>query len=455
MNDNIHPKLNDIQLIIDDNDIMIKHFVAGVWKGLNPFNGFSLSTSLKIDAVKIFEKDKNLGIARLDRKNNIIFVEFSRPILQNEKYVYELQILPDPNAIIQKIGQLNILEWPKEDLSEIIFLKNAGNIFFSSALAEIAIDPKTLEKRIKPDKFAKYLTSHAKKSSAIRIEWGNSAPIYRLHFEYIICNRGANHVSNVKIFSYVPPNTKFQNVTNNLNEIGILSADEDGNNIIEMKLDLIKPAATEIIEFFIDISPIGNSSMFLPNFGEWNKYRSLTQPGSIGYKMLSSSKYWPLEDNIIKNLILTLKKHSKNASEFINLAFEFVNQKIKYEINGKRDDALETMNTRKGDCSEMSDLLVCILRGGGIPAKIVHGWTINIKTNQLEPHSWCEFFSPKAGGWIQSDPTWGYLLGVSCQHICRQREGLIPDQNTYIIEFRGDSKIDIKEKIRLDLLPTI
>jgi transglutaminase-like putative cysteine protease len=101
----------------------------------------------------------------------------------------------------------------------------------------------------------------------------------------------------------------------------------------------------------------------------------------------------------------------------------------------------------------MSDLLVCILRAAKIPAKIVHGWTIDLETHSLNPHAWCEFFSPRANGWRQCDPTWGYLTGVSCQHICRQREGLSPDQHTFTWSYLGDAKISVQEHINLTVIP--
>ena len=124
----------------------------------------------------------------------------------------------------------------------------------------------------------------------------------------------------------------------------------------------------------------------------------------------------------IQSLIKLMLNKAENPTDYMKMVFEFVNQKIKYQINNKREKALVTVRMLSGDCSEYSDLFVALLRRG-IPTKIVHGLIVDSSKKSLEPHAWCEYFSPELG-WIQCDPTWGYLAGVCCQHLSRQREGL-------------------------------
>ncbi len=444
-------QIKEIQLIIDKEDVIVKHFVAGIWKGPQLFSGFSFSTALKIDAVYVYERDKVPAKATLRADRHTIDVQFTTPISPNSKYVYEIQLLLNPTEIIQRLGKLHILEWPKEDLSEIIFMRKAGPIFFSSALAQIKLDKKNLTRNIVPGKFSKKLTSHARNASAIRVEWG-SVPKFRLHFKYVITNKGPANAENLLLKTFIPPSTKFQTVNLNSLKKAAIEADEDGNSLFTINLPEIPKNDLKTIQFSLDITPTGNSSVVLPKFGQWKEYQKLTRPGSTGSAMLAFSKYWPISDPLIQELVQALKKSAINASQFITLAFEFVNQKISYEMNGRREDAVLTMKDRRGDCSEMSDLFVCILRAGGIPAKIVHGWTIDLKTLGLGPHAWCEFFSPEAGGWRSCDPTWGFLTGTSVQHICRQREGLIKDQHTYSWKYQGQTEIDIKESITLSIV---
>ncbi|MHA1721118.1 MAG: transglutaminase-like domain-containing protein [Promethearchaeota archaeon] len=428
---------------------MVKQFVAGIWDGLNPFLGFSYSTSLPIDGCAAYFKGK-IPMQTIQTKTDNDFkieVEFPKPIIMGEKYVYELQFLLNRNNI-DRIGPLNIFEWPKENLTEIVFLRNAGKIFFSSALAKIIYDSKEKTRKIIPGTFAKSLVSHASKSSSIRIEWGK-VPTYRIYFNYEFYNFGIKNAKNIEFSSYIPPSTKFQSVINPKIPESKLIKDEDNNSIINFNIESILPGKKKSIKFYIDIQPRGNIGVMLPNFGKWIEYKEITKNGSLGEKMLSSSSFWPLSDPEIRELITVLKSNSINASSFIKLAFEFVNRKITYETNGFRDNAANALHTRKGDCSEISDLFVSILRGGGIPARIVHGWTINPDKNSLndQGHAWCEFFSPSAKTWRQCDPTWGFLTGVSCQHICRQREGVNLEQNTFFWRYKGETELDVEESI--------
>ena len=162
--------------MIDRNDIMVKQFVAGIWEGINPFLGFSYTTSLPIDGCAAYIKGKISVPASLTKTENgtKIEVEFPKPIKSGEKYVYELQLLLNQNYI-EKIGKLNIIEWPKENLTEIVFLQHAGKLFFSSALAKVIFDSKEKTRNIVPGTFAKSLVSHASKSSGLDI--GNPASI--------------------------------------------------------------------------------------------------------------------------------------------------------------------------------------------------------------------------------------------------------------------------------------
>ncbi|MHA1511306.1 MAG: hypothetical protein ACTSRX_06240, partial [Promethearchaeota archaeon] len=88
-------EVKQIQLVIDRNDIMVKQFVAGIWQGINPFLGFSYSTSLPIDGCAAYIKGKiSVPTVKTKTEDGIkIEVEFPQPIKSGEKYVYELQLL--------------------------------------------------------------------------------------------------------------------------------------------------------------------------------------------------------------------------------------------------------------------------------------------------------------------------------------------------------------------------
>jgi len=329
-------EVKQILLVIDRNDIMVKQFVAGIWEGINPFLGFSYTTSLPIDGcaayIKGIEGKISVSTSKTKTKEGIkIGVEFPQPIKSGEKYVYELQLLLN-RSCIEKIGNLNVFEWPKENLTEIVFLQNSGKIFFSSALAKVIFDMKEKSRNIIPGTFAKSLVSHASKSSGIRIEWGN-APSYRIHYHYEFINLGSNNAKNIEFSSYIPPATKFQDVINPVKSQAKIVKDDDNNSIIKFDIADIPTGKKDYISFHVDVEPKGNIGVMLPNFGKFLEYKIITKEGSLGEKMLKPSTYWPIYNPEIQDLISALKKNSINASTFIKLAFEFVNRKIKYVTN--------------------------------------------------------------------------------------------------------------------------
>ncbi|RLI63714.1 MAG: hypothetical protein DRO88_09160 [Promethearchaeia archaeon] len=163
-------EIREIELIIDISDIMVKEFVAGRWTNEDIFTGFNYSYNLPIEGVRAFQKGKIPIESHLSKSHREIEVRFSRPFQKDETYAYELHLLLDVQQIIQRFGSLNIIEWPKQDLTRIIFLPRVGRIFFSSILAQIAVDLKTHYKIITPGPFSRSIISHSRKSSAIRIE---------------------------------------------------------------------------------------------------------------------------------------------------------------------------------------------------------------------------------------------------------------------------------------------
>jgi hypothetical protein len=347
--------------------------------------------------------------------------------------------------MVQQIGHSKVFDWPKEDLTQIILMPNAGQMLFSSALGRVVVDPRTKYRIITPGLFSKKLISHARKAGAIRLEWGK-APILTMEFEYMISNIGSGTASDLRFQMYLPPNTKFQSVT--YSPSLQYENDVDENQIGKIIIPQIASGQSQRMAFQLQIQSLGNARVILPNFGTWNEFAEITQNGTVGSQMTTDSKYWPLRDPLLQELVRALKKNAINASQFIELAFEFTNQKISYQINNTREDAATTMKSRTGDCSEYSDLFVAILRAGKIPAKIVHGWTFELKTLSLQPHAWCEFFAPKQG-WLACDPTWGFLTGVSSQHIARHREGIIAEQHTYNWKYRGDTEIQVTENVSI------
>lgn len=100
----------------------------------------------------------------------------------------------------------------------------------------------------------------------------------------------------------------------------------------------------------------------------------------------------------------------------------------------------------------MSDLFIVLLRRARIPTKSILGWVYSLSTNSFEGHAWVEYFTPN-NEWIQCDPTWGFLVGVRCQHIYRMREAINTDIADSSINY--NSKDELPRMLRVRHPPMI
>ncbi len=138
-----------------------------------------------------------------------------------------------------------------------------------------------------------------------------------------------------------------------------------------------------------------------------------------------------LSNSIVGSLI--------NPVDKARLIFNWIASNIGYEEQSQEIGAYEAYNQRKGDCSDISDLMITLLRIQSIPARKVTGFVITNKpshrpavgnkyffdlnydgssqtvsyTNKILGHAWVEYYIPDIG-WIVCDPTWkeGYFNGI-------------------------------------------
>ena len=121
-----------------------------------------------------------------------------------------------------------------------------------------------------------------------------------------------------------------------------------------------------------------------------------------------------------------------NSVEKARKIFNWIVSNIDYQEQNEEIGALEAYNQRKGDCSDISDLMITLLRIQSIPARKVTGFVISNNpkyrptvgdkyifdlnwdgttqtasfTNEILGHAWLEYYIPQIG-WIACDPTWG------------------------------------------------
>jgi hypothetical protein len=131
-----------------------------------------------------------------------------------------------------------------------------------------------------------------------------------------------------------------------------------------------------------------------------------------------------LSNNIVNSENNTVEKARK--------IFNWIVSNIDYQEQDLEIGALEAYNQRTGDCSDISDLMITLLRIQSIPARKITGFVISnypshrpvvgdkyvfdtsydgstqtaSHTNKILGHAWLEYYIPQIG-WIACDPTWG------------------------------------------------
>ncbi|NHJ87662.1 MAG: transglutaminase domain-containing protein [Asgard group archaeon] len=432
--------LEEVELNITPNEILVKKYFAGYNEHNYAISSLTIITTLPIINVKAEDKfgKLNTEVKKASDTQTEIQILFRKPIPSKGKYSYKLTQLID-DSIVEQIGSTKILNWPNENITRI-WIENQ-ELFFVSVLAQIKQHDNSVE--IIPISGARNLISHTRNSSAIRIEYGYSSK-YRLEFDYSITNETANPCTEVEVDLTLPATTKYQKVKLiNVPEGSNVEKDRDGNTRLKFTIDRLEGHEKIASAIKLEVSLEKQFINYETKLGNYSNYQTITKEGSLGFDLIQGSKYWSINNPKIIELVKAAIQGYQETEDVVRILFEFVNQKIDYERNNTRETADKTLENRIGDCSEMSDLFVTLLRRARIPSRVIHGWIYDPETNELDGHAWVEYFTPNLG-WIQCDPTWGVFAGVSCQQICRKIEGVEIELSDSSVKYKYDLSVRLQ-----------
>ncbi len=96
------------------------------------------------------------------------------------------------------------------------------------------------------------------------------------------------------------------------------------------------------------------------------------------------------------------------AKKLCKWVYKSINEK---GLSGGYSSSLTTLQTRSGDCTEHTVLLIALARSVGIPARICSGLVYS--KNAFYYHFWPEVY---VGKWVQMDPTFGQVI-ADANHI--------------------------------------
>lgn len=160
-------------------------------------------------------------------------------------------------------------------------------------------------------------------------------------------------------------------------------------------------------------------------------------------RYLAGDVFIPVQHPLIQRTAREIVGQENDLWKRARLLHDFVYRSLQKAPYISLPDAIETLETRKGDCNEHATLLTALARAAGIPARMVVG-IVHSNSSMASAlqgkaddspgfyyHAWVEVFN--GNEWISMDPTWNevpagathiaFIEGASDQQI--QLVGLV------------------------------
>lgn len=398
-------KVTSTTLAFTENGVLLRYYYA--FRNITPdtiVTSIQLSFPFRIEGLKAKDKMGGLSVspAKVIAPNTTITVSLRAPVGFNQKYAFTLSALFSPEEGFGRWHNTFVLDWGKESLDEIIFIKTRP--LFVSGIGKW--EKKGDSFILTPATGWKSLVSHTRKGKTIRFEWGEP-PKFLLQEEFTLVS--TNSLEDVRVKFFVPKETEDHYCR-------IISGNCD------IQLDPSKNLEATTLMEKVDASTwkyrIRYEVIQKPRKPMPEKFGKVSTVAEIGKKfpeLIRETELLDFSDSHIQTLSASIRKSSDDLKETLKLTFEFVNQKIQYMENGERWCASRVLKERRGDCSEFSDLFISIVRSMGIPAFGVLGYVVDLREKKVSYHEWVKVLTGE--GWLPFDPTWGYFGSVGISHI--------------------------------------
>ncbi|MFZ5843012.1 MAG: transglutaminase-like domain-containing protein [Pseudomonadota bacterium] len=120
-------------------------------------------------------------------------------------------------------------------------------------------------------------------------------------------------------------------------------------------------------------------------------------------------------DSRLQKLAKQLVAGAADSRDKTSRLLHFVSQHLQQQDVLIEQSAADILRTRRGDCTEFSQLFVALARAAGLPAREVSGLVyLGDEVQGFGGHSWAEVVVD--GRWLAVDPMWN-LLPVSATHL--------------------------------------
>src|SRR5262245_18110778 len=154
------------------------------------------------------------------------------------------------------------------------------------------------------------------------------------------------------------------------NVVSMTFATLDGG-VRQMQVNIARLAAGEQVTAIVTYN-IAKRRILAPT--ETALYQLPAKPGELS-KFLGKSPYIETTDPKIRSLAAELVKGKSGGWEQTAAAFDWVRTNVQYEFAKEIKPAVQALADSKGDCEELSSLVIALCRANKIPARAV--WVPN------------------------------------------------------------------------------
>lgn len=252
------------------------------------------------------------------------------------------------------------------------------------------------------------------------------AAVYTTTSTYIVQNTGSNQALNVRVLIYL-----FDDVSGWGNqEVLSESITVDGepispeifrtedNRWTRISLDNFEPGQTKVIEV-VQVLKVGVIDFDIDPEGVGT---DIPQDALIYTRPVDG--LWQSDNPTIQSVAQQFTEGATNLYSKTRQIFDQILEQpdgetlLSYQIQNQEHDALWALQSKMGDCTEFSNLMVALLRATGIPAKVVSGYAFlplysptgsTGDIGQLA-HAYVICYLPNYG-WVPLDAVWPRYTG--------------------------------------------
>ncbi len=229
----------------------------------------------------------------------------------------------------------------------------------------------------------------------------------RLEYTHQFRNYGPGMVTSLDVYFAVPDNLPNQDILSDI----IFSPQPDefvedqwGQRVAHYKTENIPAGGMETAIMTIEAELFKTRYFIFPE-----EVGTLAEvPGDIRKMYLVDGSKYQIDDKFIRKSVDEAIGDEQNAYWVARKIFDYIIERMRYELAGGWNLAPTVLERGSGSCSEYSFVYIAMARAAGLPARLAGSVAVrgdDASTDEVF-HRWVEVFLPNFG-WVPIDPSGG------------------------------------------------